>query len=82
MGVPRKEAAAAIRVSPIQTQKVFRKPIVNALNMDRSVASVITERVGGCPNDPMVSVTIAVDIAIPTTFPEFLTKFVKEDITP
>jgi len=82
LAVPRKEAAAAIRVNPMQTQNVFRKPTVNALNTDRSVASVITERVGGCPNDPIVSVTIAVDTAIPTTFPEFLTKLVNDEITP
>jgi hypothetical protein len=55
---------------------------VNAVNIDRSLASFIAERVGGCPNDPMVPVTIAVDTAIPTTFPEFLTKFVNDDITP
>tara|TARA_B100001765_G_scaffold153732_1_gene99077 strand:+ start:202 stop:450 length:249 start_codon:yes stop_codon:yes gene_type:complete len=82
LAVPTREAAAAMRVNPIQTKKVFRNPVVKALNMDRSLASVITDRVGGCPNDPMVPVTTAVDTAMPTTFPEFLTKFVNEAITP
>ena len=80
--VPIRDATAAIRLKATQTQKVFCKPIVNALSIGRLLASFIAERVGGCPRDPMVPVTIAVDIAIPTTCPEFLTKLVNDEITP
>ena len=77
-----KEATAAIRVKATQTQKVFCKPIVNALSIGKLLASFMAERVGGCPREPMVPVTIAVDISTPTTCPEFLTKLVNDEITP
>ena len=55
---------------------------MKAPKIGAELTSLMAERVGGCPNEPMVPVTTAVDTAIPTTFQEFMTKYVNDAITP
>jgi len=64
------------------TKYAVRMPEVNPDARRESGPSEIATRAGGRPFDAMTAVTMAVTIAMPVTFPEFLTRLRSPDTTP